>query len=170
MKFAVLVTLLALASPSFADPTSLSGELDTLTKRIAALAKLDFETDKQAKTALETVNKDFAKFIGKFHLAYKAALPKQARISELNDEIGMAEELIDRPQSDDDRKTTSAKLKALHAERDALKAKLEQAKKQRTNADRDRELAYETLYLDLTKQRVKLLEANLRMLGPDRRL
>jgi hypothetical protein len=170
MKLAILVALLALVSPSFADPTSLSGELDTLTKRIAALAKLDLENDKQAKAALETINKDFARFIGKFHLAYKAALPKRARMSELNDEIGMAEELVDRPQSDDDRKTTSAKLKALHAERDALKAELEQDMKQRTNADRDRELAYKTLHLDVTKQRVKLLEANLRTLGPDRRL
>jgi hypothetical protein len=159
MKLAILVALLALVSPAFADP-KLRGELDALARRIAALREVNFKTDKQAKATVETIDKDFQAYVEKLHLAYKAALPKQARLKELDDELATELERLDRAQTEDERKAIGAKVTALQAEQTKLTAELKRATKQ----DRDRDLAYAKLFRDLTKQRFEILELHRRMI------
>jgi hypothetical protein len=156
MKLLVLALVL-IASPAFADP-KLRTELDALAARIAALEKLDAK-DPKTKATVDKVSTDFTAYEQKFQRAYKKALPKQARLKELSDEIGIAAERVDGAPSD-----TAAKdrLAALEVERTKLEAEL--AKRQLSQAERDREKQFVALYRDTTKQKFELLNAKANLL------
>jgi uncharacterized protein involved in exopolysaccharide biosynthesis len=162
MKLAI-VLLLALVSPALADP-KLRAQLDALGTRITALEKIDYKVDKQAKGTIEQLHLELGAFGDKLKAAHKAALPRQARIKELDEEIANATIAIEEAQTDADRKAAEARLKALQTEHGKLTAELARAPAKQRQADLEREKAFGELARTHTKLRFAFLSEQRRML------